>query len=181
MSSKKSLVLKNLTWMILRNFQLIQELKTSLIRQLIRHNRRSTKFLAPLALSLQKHALLTVRQQLEILDKVLLDPKQNYSSLKLIQKIHIEKFRTRLPQKFWCKIRRVGFSLRTKKVIKVGLQIPLRSLVMRFRCKNRSRITKRDKKLLYHSRSRFYKKLRVSLGLIAFSNRIISQLYHNSR
>ena len=181
MSSKKQLVLKNLTWMILVKFQLTQEFKISLIRQLIKHNKHSTKFLALLVLYLQKHALLTVHQRLVIQDKVLLDPKHNYSSLKLIQKIHIDKFRTRLPQKYWCKIRRVGFSLRAKKVTKNGLKIPLRPLVMKFCCKNRSKITKSDKKLLSHSRSRFYKKLRVSLGLIAFSNRIILQLYHTSR
>ena len=155
MSSKKSLVLKNLTWMILRNFQLIQEFKTSLIRQLIRHNRRSTKFLAPLALSLQKHALLTVRQQLEILDKVLLDPKHSYWFLKRIQKTNRDKFRTRWPQKFWCKIKRVIFSLHAKKVTKVGLHISLSSLVISYRRKNRFRITISNKKLFSHSRSQF--------------------------
>ena len=135
----------------------------------------------PLVLSLQKHALLKVHRRLVIQTRALLGPKHSCSFLRLIQKILIDKFSTRLPRKFWCRIKRVGFSLRAKKVTKNGLKIPLRPLVMKFCCKNRSKITKSDKKLLSHSRSRFYKKLRVSLGLIAFSNRIILQLYHTSR
>ena len=131
----------------------------------------------PLVLSSQKHALLKVRRRLVIQTRALLGPKHSCSFLRLIRKILIDKFSTSLPRKFWCKIRRVGFSLRAKKVTKVGSRISLSSLVMRFRCRNRSRITISDKKLLSLSRSRFYKKPGASLSLVAFSNRILLQLH----